>query len=80
MSQVEIPSGTTVGALETMGRQWNIVIGYAGQGAFVLKARDINPFGDWEVLDEFDIWLYAYDAMLVAYNQYDDHDPKEEEG
>ena len=77
MSQVEIPSGTTVGFIETMGRQWNIVIGYPGQGAFVLKARDINPFGDWKVLAKFDTWRHAHDAMLVAYNQYDDH-PKNE--
>jgi len=76
MAQVEIPSGVSVGSIETMGRQWNIVIGSSAQGAFVLRARDINPFGDWEVLAEFDIWRHANDAMLVAYNQYDDHDPR----
>lgn len=74
MAQVEIPSGTTVGSIETMGRQWNISVGYVGQRAFVLKARDICPFSDWEVLDQFDDWRQAHDAMLEEYNQYDDHE------
>jgi hypothetical protein len=73
MAKVDIPSGTTVGSIETMGHQWVIMIGYNGQRDFVLKSREIYPFGDWENIGEFDLWREAHDKMLNCYNQYNDH-------
>jgi hypothetical protein len=76
---VEIASGTTVDSIETMGRQWNVFVGYRGQKAFVLKARAIYPFGEWVVEGQFDDWRQAHDAMLEAYNRANGHSgPKAE--